>query len=101
MSKRNNFSAPKIWFVGHDDRFRFADARWAEQQKTSARTARLGQAEFAALHHRDDARQDVGLPANFERQQRRSSWRRRSSLFRFNDCLIHASSLPETFFHFV
>ena len=54
----------------HDDRFRFADARRSEQQKTSARTARLGQAQFAALHHRDDARQHLGLAANFVRQQR-------------------------------
>ena len=70
MSKRNNCPGPKIWFVVTIDRFRFADARWPEQQKTSARTARFRQAEFAALHRRDDARQHLGLAADFARQQR-------------------------------
>jgi GH43 family beta-xylosidase len=54
----------------HDDRFRFADARRPEQQKTSARTAGLRQAEFAALNRRDDARQHLGLAANLVWQQR-------------------------------
>ena len=70
MSKRNNCPGPKIWFVGHNHRFRFADARWAEQQKTSARTAGFREAEFAALHRRDDARQHLGLAADFVWQQR-------------------------------
>jgi hypothetical protein len=45
----------------NDYRFRFADARRAKQQKTSARTAGLCQAEFAALNRRDNTRQDLGL----------------------------------------
>ena len=82
------------------DRFRFADARWAEQQKTSARTARFREAEFAALHRRDDARQHLGLAADFVWQQRVQFL----ELGKLRSCLLFYSSLnfiAGTSLHFV
>ena len=52
----------------HHDRFCFSHTCRAEQQKTSARTSGLGEAEFAASHGRGDARYCVGLAADFAGQ---------------------------------
>ena len=64
------FSRPEDLICRHDDGFRFTNARRAEQQKTSARATGLGESEFAALNRRGDARQRVGLAADFVWQQR-------------------------------
>src|SRR5690349_6229054 len=45
----------------HDHRFRFADACWSKQQKTSAWPRGLCQSEFATPHSGDDSWQRVGL----------------------------------------
>jgi hypothetical protein len=63
-------SRPENLICRDDYRFGFADARRAKKQKTSARPAGLCQAEFAALNRRDNARQDLGLAADFVWQQR-------------------------------
>ena len=68
MSNRNNFPAPKICLVSTTTVSVLPDAGRSEQQKTSARTAGLGEAEFTPLHGGDDARQHLGLAANFAGQ---------------------------------
>ena len=70
MSKRNNCPGPKIWFVVTITVSVLPTPVGTEQQKTSAWTAGFRQAEFAALHRRDDARQHLGLAADFVWQQR-------------------------------
>src|SRR6185369_2923943 len=53
----------------YDHRFRFANARWPEQQKTSARTRGLREAEFTASYGGNDSRQRVGLAADLARKE--------------------------------
>jgi len=69
MSKRNNFPSPKNVIRRHDYSFRFAHARWAEQQKAAAWPGRFGESQFTAADSGDDARNRVGLAADLAWQQ--------------------------------
>ena len=56
--------------------------------EAAARTRGLGEAQFAALHHRDHARQDLILPADF-RSQHFIQFAEAFELLNIKSCCIH------------